>query len=167
MTDIIPAIGALDRKIPFEKWADAGAQLRMLQGEIRWRIGEWLVYGERHYGEDVYQVIDMWDEYSRSSLANMKYTYLAFAGERRRTGVSWSSHSEIRNLPTKEQEQWLDELEMGMTRAELRLSLDGSEPKEKHECPECGAVHVVSHTLEETRLSKAKPRPVVDKGKIG
>ena len=146
-TEIIPAIGALDSKMPFEKWAQAGANLRMLQGEIRWRIGEWLVYGERHYGEDVYQVIDMWDEYSRSSLANMKYTYLAFAGERRRTGVSWSSHSEIRNLPTKEQEQWLDELEMGMTRAELRLSLDGSEPVEKAHCPTCGTL--------------------VDKGKIG
>ena len=89
----------------------------------------------------------MWDEYSRSSLANMKYTYLAFPGVRRRTGVSWSSHSEIRNLPTKEQEQWLDELEMGMTRAELRLSLDGSEPVEKTHCPTCGTL--------------------VDKGKIG
>lgn len=146
-TEIIPAIGALDTKMPFEKWAQAGANLRMLQGEIRWRIGEWLVYGERHYGQDIFQVLDMWDEYSRSSLANMKYTYLAFPGVRRRTGVSWSSHAEIRNLPTKEQEQWLDELEMGMTRAELRLSLDGREPVEKAHCPTCGTL--------------------VDKGKIG
>ena len=140
MTDIIPSPGAINRKIPFEKWAEVGATLRMLQGEIRWKIGEWLAYGERHYGEDIYQVLDMWNEYSRSSLANMKYTYLAFPGVRRRTGVPWSSHAAIRNLPHNEQEQWLDELEMGMTRAELRLSLDGSDPIEKAPCPTCGTL---------------------------
>ena len=143
MSDIIPAIGAIDTKMPFEKWAAVGVTLRMLQGEIRWKIGEWLAYGERHYGEDIYQVLDMWDEYSRSSLSNMKHTYLAFPGVRRRTGVAWSSHAEIRNLPEKEQEQWLDELEMGMSRYDLRLALNGNEPKETHACPGCGKVHTV------------------------
>ena len=145
MADIIPSVSVLDRKMPFERWADVGATLRMLQGEIRWKIGDWLAYGERHYGEDIYQVLDMWDEYSRSSLSNMKHTSLAFPDVRRRTGVAWSSHAEIRNLPLQEQEQWLDELEMGMSRYDLRLALNGNEPRETHACPTCGKEHSAPH----------------------
>jgi hypothetical protein len=60
---------------------------------------------------------------------------------RRRTTLSWSAHAEIASLPQVEQEQWLDELEMGMSRYDLRHALNGSEAKEQHACPICGKMH--------------------------
>ena len=100
MNDIIPAMPSLpDKKMPFKRWAKIGMGLRVLQGEIRWAIGDWLAYGQRWYGEDVHQVTDMWDEYSQQSLSNMKYTSVAFPAFRRRTDVSWSNHAELRTKP--------------------------------------------------------------------
>ena len=93
------------------------------------------------FGETPSQDSDIWPEYSYSNLANMASVARAFPNSRRREKVGWSLHAEVARLPQEEQEQWLDELEMGMTRAELRLSLDGREPKERHTCS-CGNIHV-------------------------
>jgi len=153
MTEIIPAISSgafkatpvgLDiphKKVPIDEWMRYGAQLRTVQGALKWCIGDWFNYGEDKFGEMASQASDIWPEYSYSNLANMASVARSFEYSRRRETVGWSLHAEIASHPKQEQEQWLDELEMGMTRAELRLSLDGSEPKEKHECPECGQLH--------------------------
>ena len=155
MNDIISAIsggpfkatsvGLLvpQEKIPVEKWLAYGSQLRTIQGAVRWAIGDWLNYGETKYGEMYSQAYTLFGEYSESSIRNMRRVATYIPLDRRRTTLSWSAHAEIASLPEKEQEQWLDELEMGMSRYDLRLALNGSEPVEKHECPLCGKEHVV------------------------
>jgi len=137
MADIIPAIslGAFratpvglelpKSKVPIERWLEYGAQLRVVQKALRWAIGDWLNYGNARYGEMYTQAYVYWPEYSIESLSNMKRVSAAIPMFRRRKSVSWSNHAEIASRPVNEQEQWLDELEMGMTRAELRLELKG------------------------------------------
>ena len=85
--------------------------------------------------------LTLFGEYSESSIRNMRRVAAYIPIVRRRTTLSWSAHSEIASLPMKEQEQWLDELEMGMSRYDLRLALNGNEPKETHACPICGKEH--------------------------
>ena len=152
MTDIIPAISGgpfnatavglmvPKEKVPVEKWLSYGAQLRTIQGAVRWAIGDWLNYGESRYGEMYSQAYTLFGEYSESSVRNMRRVAEYIPLVRRRTTVSWSAHSEIASLPQVEQEQWLDELERGMTRYDLRLALNGSEPVEKENCPCCGTL---------------------------
>ena len=133
MTDIIPAISL------------GAFRARSVGLDIptkRVPIDEWMRYGDRYA-----QGYTLFEEYEESSVRHMQRVAKAIPFVRRRTGVSWSSHAEIASRPQEEQEQWLDELEMGMTRAELRLSLDGRDPVEKAHCPTCGTL--------------------VDKGKIG
>ena len=129
MTDIIPAIGALAKKIPFEEWAEIGMKLRVLQGEIRWAIGDWLAYGKKHYGEDIYQVVDIWEEYSANSLSAMRLTSVAFPRFRRRKSVSWSNHAELRNVPESKQEEWLDKMENGASREDAREAFRMGPPR--------------------------------------
>ena len=152
MTDIIPGIslGAFhatttglrvaQSKIRYEDWEEYGHTLRRVHGSLRWCIGDWLNYGEEKFGEMASQASDIWPEYSYSNLANMVSVAKAFPISRRRESLGWSLHAEIAKLSLNEQEQWLDELEMGMTRAELRLSLDGRDPIEKAPCPTCGTL---------------------------
>ena len=155
VTDIIPAIslGAFratsvglelpKSKVPIEKWLSYGTEIRKVRGALRWVIGDWLNYGEERYGEMYAQAYAMFEEYEESSIRHMRRVAKYIPLVRRRTSVSWSSHAEIAKLSINEQEQWLDELELGMTRAELRLSLDGRSTREKHECPLCGKEHVI------------------------
>jgi len=152
MTDIIPAIslGAFKAtrvglhlpksRVSYERWEEEGYKLREVQAALRWCIGDWLNYGEERFGEMASQASDIWPEYSYSNLANMANVARAFPISRRRELVGWSLHAEVARLPEPEQEQWLDELEMGMTRAELRLELDNSDPVEKENCPVCGTL---------------------------
>ena len=155
MTDIIPAIslGAFKAtptglqlpksKVPIERWMEYGVGIMEVRGALRWCIGDWLNYGEERYGDMYTQGYTLFKEYEESSVRHMRRVAEAFPLVRRRTGVSWSAHAEIANRPKEEQEQWLDELEMGMTRAELRRSLNSSPDLEKHACPLCGKEHIV------------------------
>ena len=153
MNDIIPAISGgpfkatavglqvPEKKVPVEKWLSYGAKLRTIPGAVRWAIGDWLNYGENKYGEMYSQAYTLFGEYSESSIRHMRRVAAYIPLVRRRTTLSWSAHSEVASLPQVEQEHWLDELDKGMTRYDLRLSLNGREPKETHECPICGKVH--------------------------
>ena len=129
-------------KVTYDRWEEEGYKLREVQAALRWCIGDWMNYGETTFGEMASQASDIWPEYSYSNLANMASVANSFEISRRRERLGWSLHSEVAKLPHPEQEQWLDELEMGMTRQELRLELNETLPQQKHECPECGQVHV-------------------------
>ena len=127
--------------IDIETWQQYGADLRHIQGALRWCIGDWLGYGERTYGEMYTQALDLWPEYSIGSLQKCKYVSGAIQIDERRPDVTWSAHADVAKLPPAARSKWLDKLEGGMTREDLRLALNGHGPTEKHACPECGAVH--------------------------
>ena len=157
MTDrsIIPAISSgpflatpiglvVDDKtapVTIEMWQQYGAALRHIQGALRWCIGDWLRYGEWAYGEMYAQALDLWPEYSIGSLQKCKYVADAVPFNERRPGVTWSAHADLAKLPPAARSKWLDKLEAGMTREDLRLALNGHGSAEQHACPECGAVH--------------------------
>ena len=155
MVDIIPALsGAFkatsvglqlpESKVSIERWLTYGKQLREVQGALRWCIGDWLNYGELKYGEMYSQGYALFPEYHESSIRHMRRVAEIFPVVRRRTSVTWSEHAEIASRPIEEQEQWLDELEMGMTRHDLRLALkDGNVRQQRPHCPTCTCAQLV------------------------
>lgn len=147
VTDIIPsgpfkstATGLrLPRgKVPYQKWEEYGQALRWIQRSLRWAIGDWLNYGKRTYGQMYSQAIEIFPEYSQSSLEKCAYVSDAYPYDTRRSAVGWTLHAEVAKLPPAEREQWLDELELGMTRHDLRLALkDGNVREHRPHCPTC------------------------------
>ena len=130
-------------KVTYDRWEEEGYKLREVQAALRWCIGDWMNYGEAAFGEMASQASDIWPEYSYSNLANMASVANSFEISRRHEDVTWSMHAEIAKLKPEKQDEWLEILSAGViTRAELRLSLDGGSPKRKHECPLCGRSHV-------------------------
>jgi len=153
VADIIPAISGAGFKatpiglianktgVTFEKWEMMGERLRLYQGAIQWAIGDWFNMGEDNFGELSAQAWNIWPEYGYDSLRKFARVARYIPFNERRPNISWSLHSEVAKLPKVDRDKWLDALEKGLTRADLRLSLNGREPKETHECPICGKVH--------------------------
>ena len=134
-------------KVPFDEWEALGEQLRMVQGAVQWAIGDWMNYGDEKFGEMAPQAWNIWPEYSYDQLRKFARVAQYIPLEERRPHISWSMHSEVAPLSKTDRNKWLDALEKGLTRADLRLSLNGKVPKKTHACPECGASHVVQETL--------------------
>lgn len=127
--------------VNYEIWMEYGRSLRKVQGSLRWCIGDWLNYGELAYGEAYSQALNDWPDYALSSLQKCKYVAGTFPIAERRPGVTWSAHADVAKLPPAARSKWLDKLEAGMTREDLRLALNGHGSAEQHACPECGKMH--------------------------
>lgn len=63
--------------LTFEEWVAAGEALGKIRAVAQWRIGEWLLYGERRYGEMYTQAMDV-TGLSYSRLATITSTVGAF-----------------------------------------------------------------------------------------
>jgi hypothetical protein len=123
-------------KVPFEKWESFGQQLRTVQGALQWAIGDWFNYGEMVFGDTAAQAWNIWPEYSYDMLLRFAKVARYIPFEERRPNISWSMHAEVHNLPKKDREEWLDKLAGGLTRADLRLALNGHKTPRPH-CKTC------------------------------
>src|SRR5690242_20051937 len=47
----------VDGEPTFEEWAAFGIWLQAFEGAIHWALGDWVNYGEEHYGEKYTQAI--------------------------------------------------------------------------------------------------------------
>lgn len=112
--------------LAFEQWQQAGAWLRQAEGAIHWWIGDWLNYGERHYGEKYTQALEQTD-FEYQTLADDKWVAGTIEFSRRRENLPFSHHREVAPLEPELQEQLLAEAEPEpgsdrprLTRRELR-----------------------------------------------
>jgi len=107
----------------FEQWQAAGEQLQLMGRAVNWWIGDWILYGEKHYGEMYSEAIDLTGlEYD--TLKNIVWVAKHVDRSRRRDSLSWSHHYEVAALPAAEQDRWLAAAETeGMTRNRLRRDL--------------------------------------------
>ena len=48
----------LDENLSFDEWQGIGAQLQLMHGSVGFWIGDWLNFGEVHYGETYAQAIE-------------------------------------------------------------------------------------------------------------
>jgi N6-adenosine-specific RNA methylase IME4 len=97
----------LDAGLDFAAWRTVGAQLARIHGAMLWWIGDWLLYGERAYGEKYAEALEA-TPYEYGTLRNAKVVAEAIALSRRRDNLTWAHHQEVAPLEPADQDRWLD-----------------------------------------------------------
>jgi len=114
--------------VAFDEWAAYGAQLQTLHAAIHWLIGDWLNYGELHYGEDYTQAENL-TGYSKQTLYNDKFVAARIPAEERRPEISHSTHAVTASMKPEQRREVLERAaEEGLTREEVRQTVKQVDP---------------------------------------
>lgn len=105
----------------YDDWLEFGKKLFILKQAVQWAIGDWINYGESHYGEKYAQALDVTDV-SLHTLQNYAWLAKSFDTSRRRENLSWSHHEAVSGIKDiSEQDDLLDIAEhQQLGRDELR-----------------------------------------------
>jgi hypothetical protein len=96
----------LTEGLPYDVWERIGLQVGVLVDSSAWWIGDWLLYGQRTYG-DRYETAAAATGFSYQTLRNYAWVASRFPMSRRRDSLSFGHHAEIAALVEEEQEAWL------------------------------------------------------------
>lgn len=121
MTNGVPLPGTLSivgydlpGNLDFDRWRSIGSTLQSIHRAINWWVGDWLLYGERHFGDEAYQAVrDQITEIlgrSDESIRQAIWVAQQFPPDQRRRDLRWSHHREvlIAKLPRDERYALLD-----------------------------------------------------------
>lgn len=93
--------------LPFERWQQIGVTLQQMHRSINWWIGDWLAYGEDHYGEDAYQAVQEITGRGDESLGQTVWIARTYPPHLRIDGVSWTHHRTVADLDPVERSELL------------------------------------------------------------
>jgi hypothetical protein len=134
---------SLPLDLTFEDYENLGAMIGMIRDTSNWWLGEWLIQGERLYGDEMYQAVTATGR-APQTLINIASVCRRVPKSVRRERVSFSVHAEVAALTPQEQKHWLDEAEKrSLSKAELRSEIHANgdvHPAEQSVCPTCGRV---------------------------
>jgi hypothetical protein len=107
----------------FEEWLGVGCQIARISNGSSWWLGDWVIYGERAYGERYRSALDV-TQLDYQTLRNYAWVARRFGASRRRERLSFQHHAEVAALPEADQDLWLDRTERARwSRNELRRRL--------------------------------------------
>jgi hypothetical protein len=113
----------LSEGLTFEAWIGVGKQLSRMSRASAWWLGDWIVYGERTYGQRYKTALEL-TSLDYQTLRNYAWVARSFPLSRRRDKLSFQHHAEVASLSEAEQDLWLQRAErLEWTRAELRRNL--------------------------------------------
>lgn len=96
----------------FEEWQEVGLFIRKANGAVHFWIGDWLNYGESHYGETYTQAIDE-TGYDYQTLANDKWISNKIPLSVRTESLGLQHAQTIASLPSEEMKYWAEEIRKG------------------------------------------------------
>lgn len=105
--------------VSFDAWVNIQARLYTVQEASNWWIGDWVVFGEAHYGEAFSQGIPDKD---REHIQQCAWVAQRVSVDRRRPPhvLSWTHHRVVAGLEPEQQEQMLQQaVEQGWSVREL------------------------------------------------
>jgi uncharacterized protein (DUF1778 family) len=138
--------------IDFEGWAALGSRIAGLASACAWCLGDWLVFGERAYGER-YRTALAATRLDYQTLRNYAWVARKFPLARRRGKLSLHHHAEVAALSEREQDVWLERAErFGWSKAELRRQLKSR--RSATEPAEAGARAVVRLNVTASRQQR-------------
>jgi len=112
--------------VVFEVWYEYGRGLKRVEGALQWIIGDWLNYGESHYGEMYTQAMELWPEAEYQTLANYKWVSSKIQFSTRVENLSWTHHRYIAALAPEDQKMWLDHAQKNdWSSGDLRNAIGG------------------------------------------
>lgn len=93
--------------LSIKEWAATGEAVFGMRASMDWWLGDWLVYGEEHYGDDIYQYINC--DLSYGTLWAIKKVCKTIAPEKRRKELSFAHHHAVAYLESEEErDKYLD-----------------------------------------------------------
>jgi len=109
--------------IDFDTWHEVGNWLLAISNASAWCLGDWLVYGQRAFGER-YRTALAETGLDYQTLRNYAWIARRFPHARRHKNISFQHHAEVAALPEPSQELWLQRAErLRWSRNELRRQL--------------------------------------------
>jgi hypothetical protein len=118
-----PSALQLGDSLPFEDWITVGQNLDRFMRASAWWLGDWLVYGERAYGQRYKAALSV-TSLDYQTLRNYAWVARSVEASRRRDSLSFQHHAALAALPEPEQELWLQRAERyRWSRNELRRHL--------------------------------------------
>jgi hypothetical protein len=137
---VTPVGLSLRGHISFEQWADMGRRITRVASGSMWSLGDWLIYGERTYGERYRSALDA-TQFDYQTLRNVAWVARSFDMSRRRDALSFSHHAEVAGLSQAEQDLWLSRAQSGgWSRNELRRQLAAH--YRRHRQPRAGGLRL-------------------------
>lgn len=132
------------------------ARKRIGHKAIHWYLGDWMLHGECHIGQEYTQALDD-TGYDVGTLQTDIGVAKAFAAIRRRDSLSFEHHRLVRYLDPEKQDEWLDRSEReSLTTAQLRRLLQDAGDIKKRETS--GAAR---RAKKEVRLTPARMRDLM------
>jgi hypothetical protein len=107
---LIPSCLLIEAPPEFEQWENMANYLLSVQRSLYWWIGDYIVYGEAHLGDDIYQAID--PSFSLRLIEQCAAVSRAFPLQDRHTSLSWSHHQCVLGLDPKIQQAALRKAEV-------------------------------------------------------
>jgi hypothetical protein len=113
----------LSPDVGFAAWAALGARIAGMASGCAWCLGDWLVFGERAYGQRYKTALET-TSLDYQTLRNYAWVARTFPRSRRRDTLSFQHHAEVAALPEPQQDLWLTRAErLRWSRNELRRQL--------------------------------------------
>lgn len=108
----------------FDRWAAFGHDvLTPMAKGLQWWVGDWLLYGERNYGEQYAEAMNV-TGLDYGTVANYQWVAGAVPFSLRKESLTWSHHFNVAGLEPKSQKDWLDRAEKeGWSSNELRQAI--------------------------------------------
>jgi len=89
-------------------WKDAGRSIEKEHGDYRWKVGDWLLAGERQFGKKAYKEAVAITGYKRSTLYDLVRVAKRVPSSVRTEDLSWNHHRAVEELEDREtQKEWL------------------------------------------------------------
>jgi hypothetical protein len=131
--NMTPVSLILPKSLTYEKWADIGQKLTVMNRFTKWALSDWLNYGELKYGETYAQAASA-TGYAPDYLAIIKYVGGSVDASRRRQNLSFEHHRLVAPLNAEEQECMLAVAESNRwTVAELRTAIQAAKGDDAQE----------------------------------
>lgn len=107
----------------FKQWEKVGEFIRRSEESVHFWIGDWLLFGEKKYGETFSQAMDA-TKYNYQTLATDKWVSSRVPLSCRHENLSWDHHRAVAALEPEVQKEFLDQAEeKEMGREQLRQAV--------------------------------------------
>lgn len=121
---------ALPDDLDFDTWLSLSRVLESVHSASLWWWGDYLAFGESHYGEKYAAAVDP-SGYDVQTLMDAVWVAQKIEFSRRRENLTWSHHREVAALSPEEQDKWLTEAEVNhWSRRELRRRIRAARPRD-------------------------------------
>lgn len=152
--------------LDYDQWAQLGPPIEQAAHSSQWWLGDWVVYGDKHFGERDYTAAIAATGLDVDTVRVAAWVAAAFTPDRRRQHVPFAHHQEVANLDHDLADQLLDRAQVeGLTRVELRRAVKQTKAltsrSKDDDQPTTVKIHLVLEGIDKGLLRQA-----AEKGKI-